>query len=74
MTEEARSIAHDVTAEEDGERFDKIVAKAAGISRQRAMELMSEGKVKLGYKRLRKGDRAEPGMKLTIELPPTEAP
>lgn len=74
------SIAYDVPAESAGERFDKVIARAAAISRQRAMELLAEGKIRIGKtggpidRRPRKGDRVEAGMRLVIELPRPQAP
>jgi 23S rRNA pseudouridine1911/1915/1917 synthase len=68
------SITHVVTPEQAGERLDKLVAQAAGISRQRAMALIDERRVRVDHRRLRKGDRAEPGAVVVIELPPSEAP
>lgn len=57
-----------------GERFDRFVAKAAQISRQRAMELLESGRVRVGRRRPKKGERVEAGMRVAIELPPSEAP
>ena len=71
---DAQQIEVEVPADAAGERFDRFVAKAANISRQRAMELMEQGKVRIGRRRLKKGERAEAGMKLTIELPQSETP
>ena len=69
-----RFLEAEVTAEDVGQRFDKVVARVAGISRQQAMELMGEGKVRVGHRRPKKGDRIEPGMKLVVELPDSDAP
>jgi 23S rRNA pseudouridine1911/1915/1917 synthase len=74
MTEQPKQIEVEVPATAVGERFDRAVAQAAGISRQRAMELLAQGKVRVGHRRPKKGERVEPGMKLTIELPASEAP
>ncbi len=75
MTVKAPAVIEvEVTDEFAGERYDRFVAKAAGISRQRAMELIGEGKVRHGTRKLKKGDRASPGQRLTVELPPTEVP
>jgi 23S rRNA pseudouridine1911/1915/1917 synthase len=74
LSEAPQQLEFEVSDADAGERFDKLVARAAGISRQRAMELMNNGKVRLGRKRLRKGDRAEAGMRLTVELPQAETP
>ena len=54
---DARQIEVEVPAEEAGERFDRFVAKAADISRQRAMSLLDEGKVRVGRRRVKKGER-----------------
>lgn len=74
MSEQPRKIEVELPPEAAGERFDRAVAQAAGISRQRAMELLAEGKVRVGHRRPKKGDRVEAGMKLTIELPESETP
>jgi 23S rRNA pseudouridine1911/1915/1917 synthase len=68
------SVTHVVTPEEAGERLDKLVARVAGVSRQRAMALIEERRVRVDHRRLRKGDRAEPGAVVVVELPPSEAP
>ena len=69
-----KQIEHTVSPEEAGERIDKIVARAAEISRQRAMALCDEGRVRAGRWRPRKGDRAEAGTTFVIELPLPEGP
>lgn len=71
---DSRQIEVEVPPEEAGERFDRFVAKAANISRQRAMSLLDEGKVRVGRRRMKKGERVEAGMKLTIGLPESESP
>lgn len=69
-----KKMEYVIAPEDKGERIDKVVAKAAGISRQRAMSLIEEGKVRVDHRRPRKGDRAEPGLTMAIELPGTDAP
>jgi 23S rRNA pseudouridine1911/1915/1917 synthase len=69
-----QQIQVEVPPEAAGERFDKVIARLANISRQRAMALLEEGKVHIGRRRPKKGERAEAGMKLSIELPESEAP
>ncbi len=73
-TEPARRIEVEVPADAAGDRVDRVVARLAGISRQRAMELLAAGKVRAGHRKPRKGDRVEPGVILTIELPGSDAP
>jgi 23S rRNA pseudouridine1911/1915/1917 synthase len=68
------TVTYVVTPEDAGERLDKLVARAAGVSRQRAMALIEERRVRVDHRRLRKGDRAEPGAVIVIERPPSEAP
>jgi len=67
-------ITYTTTADDAGERLDKLVARVAGCSRQRAMTLLEEGRVRLDRRRPRKGDRPEPGQLLQVEPPPSEAP
>lgn len=71
---DARTLDLVIAADEAGERLDKVVAKATGVSRQRAMALIEEGRVRVGHRRPRKGDRAEAGQALHVELPEAEAP
>jgi 23S rRNA pseudouridine1911/1915/1917 synthase len=70
----AGRVEYVVTPDDAGERLDKVVAKAAGVSRQRAMALIEERRVRVDHRRLRKGDRAEAGARIEIELPEAEAP
>jgi 23S rRNA pseudouridine1911/1915/1917 synthase len=63
-----------VVATDAGERFDKLVARVAGVSRQRAMTLLAEGHVRIGRRPPKKGERAEPGATLTIAVPASETP
>jgi 23S rRNA pseudouridine1911/1915/1917 synthase len=74
MSDAPRTIEVELGPDVAGERFDRAVARAAGISRQRAMELLAEGKVLVGRRRPRKGEKVEPGMKLVIELPASSVP
>lgn len=63
-----------VPLESAGERFDRFVARAAGISRQQAMELLDRGAVRVGRRRPKKGERVEAGAVLTIEKPGSAVP
>lgn len=64
----------EITAEDDGQRLDHVVAKAANVSVQRAKELIGDGRVRSGRRRPKKGDRARAGDRLTIERPRSEHP
>jgi len=55
-------------------RADRAVADALGISRSEARELIDAGKVRLGGKRLRKGDRLEAGAALELDATPEGEP
>jgi 23S rRNA pseudouridine1911/1915/1917 synthase len=57
-----------------GERMDRFVARAANISRQRAMDLIELGHVRVGYRRPKKSERVEAGAKIGIDLPAVETP
>jgi len=69
-----RVLEIEVTAADAGERYDRWVAKVAGVSRQRAMDLFADGHVRIGARAPRKGDVVEPGKVVTILLPAPEAP
>lgn len=68
------SLEHRIAPEESGERIDRLVARVAGISVQRAKELVEGGRVRIDHRRPRKGDRAQPGALLSVEGSLSEAP
>jgi 23S rRNA pseudouridine1911/1915/1917 synthase len=53
-----------------GHRADEAVLRSvAGFSRKEVRQLFEEGRVRQGRRRLKKGDRLEQGVELTIEAP-----
>lgn len=68
------TLETEIPAEDEGQRLDHVVAKAANVSIQRAKELIGDGRVRVGHRRPKKGDRARAGDRLTVELPQTEQP
>lgn len=53
-----------------GRRADEVVLRGfVGFSRKQVKQLFEEGRVRQGRKRLKKGDRVEAGVDLTIEAP-----
>jgi 23S rRNA pseudouridine1911/1915/1917 synthase len=56
------------------ERLDKVVAQLFGISRRRAMEWVADGRVRIDGRRAPKGQQVSAGQRLTVELPPSDAP
>lgn len=53
-----------------GQRADEAVLRSfAGFSRKEVRQLFEEGRVRQGRRRLKKGDRLEQGVELTIEAP-----
>lgn len=69
-----RHLHIDLPDELAGERMDRVVAQVANISRQRAMALLADGRVRVNHRRPKKGERAEAGARLEIELPESETP
>lgn len=67
-------IERTTTEEDAGERFDRWVARVAGISRQRAMKLFDDGHVRVGRRRAKKGELVEAGLSVVIEPPQSESP
>jgi 23S rRNA pseudouridine1911/1915/1917 synthase len=63
-----------VPADAPAERLDKAVAKLFGISRGRAMEWISEGRVRVGGRRAPKGTPVPPGSRIAVEKPPSDQP
>jgi 23S rRNA pseudouridine1911/1915/1917 synthase len=59
------------------ERLDVVVARQAGVSRDRAAELIAEGRVRVDGRRRPKGYRVQPGERVDVEAAresPAEAP
>lgn len=56
------------------ERLDKAVAKLFGVSRQRAMEWIAEGRVRVDGRRAAKGAPVQPGARISVEKPPPDQP
>jgi 23S rRNA pseudouridine1911/1915/1917 synthase len=63
-----------VPADAPSERLDKAVAKLFGISRGRAMEWISQGRVRIDGKRAPKGSPVAPGSRISVERPPPDQP
>ena len=69
MTDAIRLML-DVTAEEDGERLDRLIAmRAADISRSYAQQLIKEGHVKVGGIMARPATRVHTGEIIELSLP-----
>ncbi len=74
MTDAIRLML-DVTADEDGERLDRLIAlRAADISRSFAQQLIKEGNVKVGEVIARPATRVHSGDIIELSLPPIEPP
>lgn len=67
-------LSYTATADDAGQRLDHVVATAASISIQRAKTLILDGKVRVGNRRSKKGERVEAGQVLSIEVPAAETP
>ncbi len=61
-----------VVGEGAGERLDRYLAHALGISRSRAAALVGEGRVLLDGRRAKKSEAVVPGQSLEVEIPPPE--
>jgi 23S rRNA pseudouridine1911/1915/1917 synthase len=69
--ETAEPLRLDVGQGLAGRRADDAVLRSfPGFSRKEVKQLFEEGRVRDGRRRLKKGDRLEPGMRLTLEAPP----
>lgn len=55
-------------------RLDKAVAQLFAVSRRRAMEWIAEGRVRVDGRRAPKGQPVRSGARISVELPPPEAP
>jgi 23S rRNA pseudouridine1911/1915/1917 synthase len=61
------------TATAEGERLDRVIARAAGVSRTRAKALIEAGHVSAAAATLRDADyRVKPGQRFEIVVPPPE--
>ncbi len=58
----------------ESERLDRALAAALGLSRRRCMQLVEEDRVRLNGKRVPKGATVSLGARLTVRLPPADAP
>ncbi len=68
-------IAEKVVPEGAGaDRLDRVVAQLFGISRRRAMDWVAEGRVKIDGLRAPKGQPVKPGARISVTLPPADAP
>jgi 23S rRNA pseudouridine1911/1915/1917 synthase len=69
-------LEHTVTVppEAAGQRLDKFLADALGVPRRRVMAAFEKGDVRVGRRRAKKGEPAEPGRGITVRLPPPPAP
>ena len=67
--------AHTFDAPEDSPRLDLLVAGQLDLSRNQAATLIAEGRVTVDGRREKASHRAEPGQKVTVEIPePTGRP
>lgn len=69
--EKHRLIVSDELA---GKRLDRYLADALGTSRQRVLEAIGAGCVRVDGRRVRKGDPVQPGQTIEAELLPAQAP
>jgi 23S rRNA pseudouridine1911/1915/1917 synthase len=58
----------------EGERLDAALARLFGLSRTRAADLVTQGRVRLDGREAAKSDRVSAGAWLDVELPPPPAP
>ena len=63
-----------VPADARADRLDKGVARLFGVSRGRAMDWISEGRVRVDGKRAPKGTPVGPGARVSVERPPPDQP
>lgn len=56
------------------DRLDRAVARLFGVSRARAMEWIAEGRVRVEGKRAPKGAPVGAGARVSVDLPPPDAP
>ena len=67
---EERVVPDDAAAD----RLDRAVARLFGVTRGRAMDWIAEGRVRIDGRRAAKGAPVRPGAKLSVLLPPPDAP
>ena len=73
MTEgviEERTVAPDAPPD----RLDRAVARLFGVSRGRAMDWIAEDRVRVDGRRAAKGAQVRPGARVSVRLPPPDAP
>jgi len=63
-----------VPADSVPERLDKLVSKLFSVSRARAMDWIAEGRVRVDGLRGPKAQMVGPGAKVSVEMPPPDAP
>ena len=63
-----------VPADAPAERLDKAVARLFGVSRGRAMDWISEGRVRVDGRRAPKSHPAPPGSRISVDRPPPDQP
>lgn len=56
------------------ERLDRALARAFGVTRGRAMDWIADDRVRVGGRRAPKGQPVGPGARLSVRLPPPDAP
>ncbi|MFL5409696.1 MAG: RluA family pseudouridine synthase [Myxococcales bacterium] len=56
------------------DRLDRAVARLFGVSRGKAMDWIAEGRVRVGGRRAPKGSQVGAGARVSVRLPPSEAP
>jgi 23S rRNA pseudouridine1911/1915/1917 synthase len=67
----SRELVLAVGEELAGRRADEAILRCfSGFSRKEVKQLFEQGRVRQGRRRLKKGDRLEPGIALTVEAPP----
>lgn len=73
--EASRSFVDDltVTQAEDGQRVDAFLAARFGVGRQKAIDLLDAGEVRVDGKRVRKGRRLVVGEKVSLARRPSPA-
>src|SRR5258706_8379041 len=64
----SKTLSFTVTPEDAGKRLDKLVAERAELGRRRVAEIFASGSVRVGGKRVVKGEPARVGDEVVVEL------
>src|SRR5262247_372836 len=63
-----KTLSFTITAEDAGKRLDKLVAERAELGRRRVAEIFAAGSVRVGGRRVVKGEVARLGDEIVVEL------